>query len=74
MWTPASVWLHAASIVACRGIATLARHSGVPAVVVAAITLVLSFRLARRAAHLTLEIALALALVLAATRAGWLRF
>jgi len=74
MWTSATAWFSAASIVASRGIATLARHSGVPAVLVAAIALVVAFRLARRAAHLTLEIALALALVLAATRAGWLRF
>jgi hypothetical protein len=74
MWAPASAWLHAASIVASRGIVTLARHSGVPAVVVAAVALVLAFRVARRAGHLAIEVALALALVLAATRAGWLRF
>jgi hypothetical protein len=52
----------------------VSRHSGVPAVLVAAVALVLVFRLARRFVHLALEIALALALVFAATRAGWIRF
>jgi hypothetical protein len=74
MWAPASAWLHGASIVARGAVVTLARHSGVPAVVVAAVALVVAFRIARRATHLAIEFALALALVVAATRAGWLRF
>jgi hypothetical protein len=74
MWAPASAWFCGASALARHAILGVSRHSGVPAVVVAALTLVLAFRVARRAVHLVLEFALALALVLAATRAGWLRF
>jgi hypothetical protein len=55
-------------------IKSAARHTGIPAVLVAALALVLAFRVARRALHLVVELALALALVLAATKAGWLRF
>jgi hypothetical protein len=55
-------------------IKSAARHTGIPAVLVAALALVLAFRVARRAIHLVVELALALALVLAATKAGWLRF
>jgi len=66
--------LHRAGAEAVRGVNVLARHTGIPAVLVAAIALVVAFRLARRAIHLVVEVALALALVLAATRAGWIRF
>jgi hypothetical protein len=74
MMAPASAWAHAASLVARHAVVSLARHSGLPAVLVAAVGLVLAYRLARRAVHLVVEVALALALLLAATRAGWLRF
>jgi hypothetical protein len=70
----AAEWVHRAVVAAEHLVVTLARHSGIPAVLVAALALVVAFRLARRAVHLAVEIALALALVLAATRAGWLRF
>jgi hypothetical protein len=74
MIAPASAWGHVASLVVRHAVVSLARHSGLPAVVVAAVGLVLAYRLARRAVHLVVEVALALALLLAATRAGWLRF
>jgi hypothetical protein len=73
---PAAVlpWLHRIGGQAGRWIQVAARHSGIPAVLVAALALVLAFRLARRALHLVVEVGLALALVLAATKAGWIRF
>jgi hypothetical protein len=67
-------WAHRALLAFQHLVVTLARHSGIPALLVAAVALVLAWRVARRAVHLTVEIVLALALVLAATRAGWLRF
>jgi hypothetical protein len=57
-----------------RGVLTAAHRTGIPAVLVAALALVVAFRLARRALHLVFEVTLALALVLAATKAGWIRF
>jgi hypothetical protein len=57
-----------------RFVAAIARHTGIPAVLVAAVALVLAYRLARRSLHLVVEVTLAFALVLAATKAGWLRF
>jgi hypothetical protein len=65
---------HRAGAEAARVVNLLARHTGIPAVLVAAISLVVAFRLARRAIHLVVEVTLALALVLAATKAGWIRF
>jgi hypothetical protein len=67
-------WLHGAGAITVRALRSVAGHTGIPVSFVAALALVLSFRIARRAAHLALEVALAVALVLAATRAGWLRF
>ncbi len=67
-------WLHRLGAHAERAIQTIAKHSGVPAVVVAALALVIAFRLARRTLHLLVEVALAFVLVLAATKAGWIRF
>jgi hypothetical protein len=66
-------WIRRASGGPLRAITLAARHTGIPAVV-AAIALVLAYRIARRALHLLVEVALAIALVLAAVRAGWLRF
>jgi hypothetical protein len=55
----------------------VAHHTGAPVLVVAAVGLVLSFRLARfagRAARFSVEVALALALLIVATRLGWIRW
>lgn len=51
-----------------------AATTGLPVVVVAALALVLAWRVARRTWHVALEIGLALALLLAATRFGWIRW
>jgi hypothetical protein len=47
-------------------------HTGLPVILVAAISLVLSWRLLKRTLRLTLEVAIALALLVVATRMGWL--
>jgi hypothetical protein len=47
-------------------------HSGLPVVVVAALALVLSYRLAKRAARLAVEVVVATTLLLVATRLGWI--
>jgi thiamine transporter ThiT len=70
----ATAWIQFAGGSAVRALRSIAGHTGIPISIVAALALVLSFRIARRAANLVIEVALAVALVLAATRAGWLRF
>jgi hypothetical protein len=49
-----------------------AHHTGLPVVLVAAITLVLSWRILKRTLRLVVEVAIALALLVVATRMGWL--
>jgi len=49
-----------------------AHHSGLPVIVVAALSLVISYRLAKRAARLAVEVVVAAAVLLVATRMGWL--
>jgi len=49
-----------------------AHHSGLPVVVVAAIALVVSFRIARRAARLAVEVVVATTALLVATHLGWI--
>jgi hypothetical protein len=49
-------------------------HSGLPIIVVAAFTLVLSWRILKRTLRLTVEVVIALALLVVATRLGWLRW
>ncbi len=49
-----------------------AHHSGLPVVVVAALALVLSFRLAKRVARLAVEVTLATVLLVVATHLGWI--
>jgi hypothetical protein len=65
---------HAGSAGVLRGLTLLARHTGVPVTLVAAASLVISYRLARKAARLGVELALALVAVLAATKLGWIRW
>jgi hypothetical protein len=50
------------------------RHTGLPVVVVAAIALVVSFRLARQAVNLAIQVAVVAALLVLATRVGWVRW
>ena len=47
-------------------------HSGLPVVVVAAILVVVSWRLAKRTARLAVEVTVVTAMLLAATRMGWI--
>ena len=48
------------------------RHTGVPAVFVAALALVISFRIARKMARLVAEVSLAAAVLFLFTRLGWI--
>jgi len=52
----------------------LAAHTGVPALVVAALLLVVGYRILKKSVRLLLEVALVAALLVAATHAGWLRW
>ncbi len=65
---------HAGVAWVTAGLHAVARHTGIPVIIVAAVALVLSYRLARRGGRLALELGLALVLVLAATRLGWVRW
>jgi hypothetical protein len=49
-----------------------AHHSGLPVILVAALALVLSWRVIRRTFRLAFEVVIALALLVVATRLGWL--
>lgn len=49
-------------------------HTGIPVVCVAAVAIVVSFRVARRVARLVLEVTLVLALLLVATKLGWIHW
>jgi hypothetical protein len=51
-----------------------AAHTGLPVVVVAALTLVVAWRVARRTWHIAFELALAVAALLVATHLGWIRW
>jgi hypothetical protein len=51
-----------------------AEHTGLPVVMVAAVSLVISLRLARRWARFAVEVALALGVLLFAARWGWVRW
>jgi hypothetical protein len=49
-----------------------AHHSGLPVAVVAAMALVVSFRLARKLGRLCVEVAVVSTVLLALTRLGWI--
>jgi hypothetical protein len=65
---------HGGTAALSRGLGLIAKHTGVPVVLVAALALVISFRLARKAARLAVELTVALGFVIAATRLGWIRW
>ena len=52
----------------------LSQHSGVPALVVAALLLVLGFRLLKKSARFLAEVAVVTAALFAATQLGWIRW
>jgi hypothetical protein len=83
MWSPTQIHRALASLpgtgahwasAARLGLRWCASHAGLPVVVVAAIALVISVRLARRWARFAVEVALALGALLFATRLGWVRW
>jgi hypothetical protein len=49
-------------------------HTGLPVIVVAAIALVVSWRIFRRSLRFVVEVTIAVALLLVATRIGWLHW
>lgn len=51
-----------------------AEHTGVPAVLVAAVALVISWRMFKRTMRFAVQVGVALVVVLVATHFGWLRF
>ncbi len=52
----------------------LAQHSGIPALLVAAVLLVVGWRLVRKTFRFAVEVALVTAALLAATQLGWIRW
>lgn len=58
-----------------RGIVRFAsQHTGVPAVVVAALLVVVGWRLLKKSLRFVLEVALVTAALFAATQLGWIRW
>ena len=52
----------------------LSLHTGLPALLVAAILVVVGYRILKKTARFALEVALVAALLVAATGAGWIRW
>jgi hypothetical protein len=52
----------------------LSQHSGIPALLVAAILVVVGFRLLRKSARFFAEVVLVTAALFAATQLGWIRW
>lgn len=50
------------------------QHTGLPIIVVAAIAIVVSWRIFRRSLRFVVEVTIAVALLLVATRIGWIRW
>jgi hypothetical protein len=54
------------------GLAWVSSHTGVPVIIVAAIAIVISWRIFKKSVRLAIEVALALALLLVGTKLGWI--
>ena len=52
----------------------LSQHSGIPALLVAAVLVVVGYRLLKRSARFFAEVALVTAALFAATQLGWIRW
>jgi len=52
----------------------LAHHSGLPVLVVAAVLVVVGYRILKRTARFALEVALICAVLLTASELGWIRW
>jgi low affinity Fe/Cu permease len=50
----------------------VAHHTGVPVLLVAAVAIVVSWRIFKRSVRLVIEVGVALALLLVATKLGWI--
>jgi hypothetical protein len=50
----------------------VASHTGLPVIIVAAIAIVVSWRIFRRSVRLAFEVIVALALLLVGTKLGWI--
>lgn len=66
--------VHAVTRHATTGLRYVSAHTGVPAVVLAALGVVISYRIARKLLRLFVEVALVLGVLVLATRFGWLSF
>lgn len=55
-------------------VAWLSAHTGVPALVVAAVLVVVGYRVLKRSARFAVEVALVTALLFAASELGWIRW
>jgi hypothetical protein len=55
-----------------RGLHAVSSRTGVPVIVVAALAVVLAWRVGRRTWHVVFELALAFAVLFAATKLGWI--
>ncbi|MGO9835590.1 MAG: hypothetical protein ACLP1X_15390 [Polyangiaceae bacterium] len=64
-------WLPAGLGGVRAGLRWASHHTGLPLILLAAIALVVSWRLVKRGARFGVEIAVALGLLAAATRLGW---
>jgi hypothetical protein len=75
-FTSAARWLPRIGPTAAGGLRAAlrwgAQHTGLPVVLVAAISIVLSWRILKRTVRLAVEVVIALALLVVATRLGWL--
>lgn len=52
----------------------LSKHSGIPALLVAAVLVVVGFRLLKKSARFFAEVAIVTAALFAATQLGWIRW
>ncbi len=71
LWTMPWSTLSATARLAVRW---LSLHTGLPALVVAAILVVASYRILKKSARFAVEVALVAALLVAATSAGWIQW
>lgn len=64
--------LSAVSTSVRAGLHWVSSHTGIPVVVVAAVAIVVSWRLFKKSLRLVIEVAVALALLLVGTKLGWI--
>lgn len=65
-------WLYGALRIARTGVRYIVAHTGVPALVVAAVLVVVGYRILKRSARFTFEVALVAASLAAMTALGWI--